>query len=267
LSINVYGVNPVKFGVCCSPEKSSEFAALGFDFVEWSVASNVGTVGEDRITELQEIAVALPVRPEAWNILLPGDLKVVGPEANLDTLRSYLDVALPRVRALGGEVIVFGSGRSRTIPEKFDRQSAVQQFETACQVIADVAAANDLTIVLEPLRTGETNLINTVAEGEALVRRIDHESFALLADLYHMLDNEEPLSSVVRPGVLLKHVHIASRPRFVPLEGDDLADLRAFLVELKRAGYDGRMSFECKTDDIVEFARGLEILRDAWTAA
>jgi sugar phosphate isomerase/epimerase len=257
----------VKFGVCCSPEKSSEFAALGFDFVEWSVASNVGTVGEDRITELQEIAAALPVKPEAWNILLPGDLKVVGLDANLDTLRTYLDVALPRVRALGGEVIVFGSGRSRTIPENFDWESATRQFEAACQVIADVAAANDLTIVLEPLRTGETNLINTVAEGEALVRRLDHPSFALLADLYHMLDNNEPLSSVVASGTLLKHVHIASRPRFVPLEGEDLADLRAFLGELKRANYDGRLSFECKTDDSAEFARGLDILRNEWRAA
>ena len=257
----------MKFGVCCSPDRSAEYAAVGFDFVEWAVASNVGTVDAEQFGELQRLAESLSVTPEAWNILLPGDLKVVGPEADNDVLKAYLEVALPRVRALGGELIVFGSGRSRTIPDDFDHAVAEQQFELACRTIAESAAENALTIVLEPLRKGETNLVNTVDEGLDLVNRIDHPSLELLADLYHMLDNEEPHSSVVPAAAHLRHVHIASRPRFVPLDGEDLTDLNAFLSELKRAGYDRRLSFECKSDDVAEFGRGLDVLREAWAAA
>ncbi|MEJ7839621.1 MAG: sugar phosphate isomerase/epimerase family protein [Thermomicrobiales bacterium] len=242
-------------------------AALGFDFVEWAVASNIGTTDQARFDELQTLTRSLPVTSEVWNILLPGDIKVVGPEADTSKLRNYLDAALPKVRALGGELIVFGSGRSRTVPENFDRTIAETQFREAIGIIADVAGANDLTIVLEPLRTGETNLINTVAEGLAVVEEMAHPNFELLADLYHMLDNGENLADVVPAARHLRHVHIATKPRLVPLEGEDVVVLGQFLTELKRAGYDERMSFECKSDDPDELRRGLEILRETWAAA
>ena len=252
----------MKFGVCCNPDRSAEFAQAGFDFVEWAVASNLA-----RFEELERLAANLPIAPEAWNILLPGDLKVVGPEVDNVALRTYLERVLPRVRALGGAVVVFGSGRSRTIPEGFDRSRAETQFEEASRIIADVAGSNDLTIVLEPLRKGETNLINTLEEGSAVVSRIEQDSLQLLADLYHMLDNGEDLASVASVADQLEHVHIASRPRFVPVEGDDLMDLREFLGHLKRAGYDRGLSFECRTDDLSEFERGLRVLRREWAAA
>lgn len=256
----------MKFGMCCSPEKSADMAALGFDFVEWAVASNIGTTDQSRSEELRTLTTSLPVTSEVWNILLPGDIKVVGPESDTFQLRTYLDTALPKVRALGGELIVFGSGRSRTVPEDFDRSIAEAQFREAIGIIAEVAKANDLTIVLEPLRTGETNLINTVAEGLSVVESLGHESFELLADLYHMLDNDEHLGDVVPAAGHLRHVHIATKPRLVPLEGEDVAVLRKFLIELKRAGYDERMSFECKTTDPSELQRGLQILRETWAA-
>ena len=257
----------MKFGVCCSPDRSAAFAECGFDFVEWAVASNVGNVDADQFSALQRVTESLSVIPEVWNILLPGDLKVVGPDADNDVLKAYLDVALSRVRGLGGELVVFGSGRSRTIPDDIDRAVAELQFELSCRTIAQAAAENALTIVLEPLRKGETNLINTVDEGLELVNRIGHPSLELLADMYHMLDNDEPFSSVLPAASHLKHVHIASRPRFVPLDGEDLSDLNSFLGELKRAGYEGRLSFECRSDDVAEFGRGLDVLREAWAAA
>lgn len=242
-------------------------AKLGFDFVEWAVASNVGTTDDARFEELQTLAASLPVTSEVWNILLPGEIKIAGPEADSTKLQTYLDVALPRVRALGGNVIVFGSGRSRTIPEGVDRAVATAQFHEAVKIIADSASNHDLTIVLEPLRTGETNLINTVAEGLSVVEQVAHPSFELLADLYHMLDNEEDLADVVPTSAHLRHVHIATKPRLVPLEGEDVLVLKEFLTELKRAGYDERMSFECKSDDPAELQRGLRVLRDTWAAA
>jgi sugar phosphate isomerase/epimerase len=259
----VYSEDLVKFGVCCSPDRSAELIAFGFDFVEWSVASNVGAVDGAGYQQLRRLAGKLPVAPEAWNVLLPGEIKVVGPETDDAALRDYLERALGRVSELGGEVVVFGSGRSRSIPEGFDREQAERQFETACRIVAEVAAVNNLMIALEPLRRGETNMINRVDVGYALVQRIDSPSFRLLADLYHMLDNGEDLSVVVDVADRLDHVHIASRARNVPLEGQDVEDLTAFLRALKRASYDRRVSFECKWENPADLERGLAVLRDA----
>jgi sugar phosphate isomerase/epimerase len=265
--VGTIGEATVKFGVCCGPDRAAELAAFGFDFMEWSVASNIGTADDAAIDSLRKIAHDLPVQVEAWNVLLPGDLKVVGEEADHEHLVTYLESVLPHVRELGGEVVVFGSGRSRTVPDGYDRDQAIEEFEAACRIVADAAAANSLTIAFEPLRTGETNMINRVDEGYSLVRKIDKDAFQLLADHYHMLDNGEDEEVVVDVADRLVHAHIASRPRTVPLTDQEIAELTPFLSALKRANYDRRLSFEARWEDPNDLSRGLDLLKSAWAAA
>src|SRR5690606_512253 len=124
--------------------------------------------------------------------------------------------------------------------------TAQDQFRAACVVVAQVAAANGLTIVFEPLRKPETNLINLVSEGLDLVESLDQPGFELLADMYHMAEEGEPFDIVAKAAPRLKHVHIAAAgTRGVPLNDAEQAMLREFFQELHRAGYDSRISFEC----------------------
>jgi sugar phosphate isomerase/epimerase len=255
----------VKFGICSQPAQAATMQEIGADFVEWNVSSNVGTASDEAYRELQALAASLAVKPEAWNVLLPGEIKVTGPDADLDQLQEYAKRALPRVRQLGGEVIVFGSGRSRSIPEGFPEDTGRAQFRDACAVVASVAAANDLTIVFEPLRKPETNLINLVSEGLDLVESLNQPGFELLADMYHMAEEAEPFDIVVKAAPRLKHVHIAAAgSRGVPLNETDQAMLAEFFRELHRAGYDQRISFECRAEDVEEYRQGLAIARQLW---
>ncbi|MGB3330762.1 MAG: hypothetical protein WBA46_17500, partial [Thermomicrobiales bacterium] len=114
----------MRFGVCVSPERTAGLDVLAGearpDFVEWSVAGTVGTLDAEAFARLPSLAATLPFTPETWNVLLPGSLKIVGPDADLAALRTYAEPAFARVAALGGTLCVFGSGGARTIPPGWD---------------------------------------------------------------------------------------------------------------------------------------------------
>src|SRR5262245_61679565 len=88
----------------------------------------------------------------AANVFLPGGLMVVGPEVDAERLRTYADTALARMERLGIGVLVVGSGGARTVPEGFDRERALDQFEGFLREVAVRAADHGVVVVLEPLR-------------------------------------------------------------------------------------------------------------------
>ena len=71
----------MRFGICAAPEQAAELAAVGYDYVEWPVNRTVGKYGAAEYAGLRRLAAQLPVRPEAWNVLLPARIMVVGPAA------------------------------------------------------------------------------------------------------------------------------------------------------------------------------------------
>ncbi|MGC4192171.1 MAG: sugar phosphate isomerase/epimerase family protein [Thermomicrobiales bacterium] len=260
----------MRFGVCVSSEQTAELDVLTGDarpdFVEWSVAKSVGTLDEAGFAALRMETTALPFVPETWNVLLPGSLKIVGPNADLNVLAVYAETALARVAALGGTLCVFGSGGARTIPEGWDRAEGRRQFVAACRVLVPVAAAHGVTLALEPLRRVETNLINTVTDGLAMLDDVGDARLAILADLYHMLEEGEDVSVVRQAGARLMHVHVAAAgPRTLPVAGDG-AVTKAFFRELRAAGYDRRVSIECRWDDVAALGESLAFLRETWAA-
>ena len=76
--------------------------------------------------------------------------------------------------------------------EAFSRLVSVSR-----RIIASIASGNGITVLVEPLRRGECNIINTVEEGAGLCEAVDDQSFSLMADIYHMESNGEPLDEAV----------------------------------------------------------------------
>lgn len=251
----------MQFGCCCALEQSSAAQAAGFDFIEPTVLSLYPESAEFAPIATAYAASALPVR--AFNVLLPGDLKIVGPEMDTHRIQHYLESALNRVATVGARTVVFGSGRARTLPDGFDPNTAQSQLIDFLQRAGQVAAPLGITLVIEPLNRGESNVLNSVPEGVALAEAVDHPAIQVLADLYHMQLENETLAHVETCAAWLRHIHVADSERLAP--GTGSYPYQEFFGALHRIGYDGLISVECKWRNFAEEApAAVEFLHRAW---
>lgn len=250
----------MRFGVCANIEQASLAHAAGYDFIECTVVSLRPEESDSSTRDIIARFHDSPIPTEAFNVLLPGDLKVVGDEVDDERVRRYVAKALERVKDVGGETVVFGSGKARRVPEGFSRERAEEQIVRFLECLADAADPLRLTIAIEPLNTTECNIINSVPEASRFASLVNRPSIGVLADFYHMQQESEPPEHVVLHRQQLRHVHVADDDRFVPGTGRYPYD--AFSDCMRRAGYDGRLSIECKWNDIeTEAASGLAYLK------
>ncbi len=237
-------------GVCTSISNAEILAQHGYTYIEESVGSFLmPTKSEEEFNHILQKLNVLPIPVKACNSFIPGNLKSVGPDAVHAEILEYVKTAFRRAEKAGVEYIVFGSGGSRNIPESFSSSEARKQFVSLCSKIAPIAARYNVTVVLEPLNKKECNFINSVIEGGEIVEQVNHPNFRLLADIYHMLmDNEGP-ESIIKYGHLIKHVHIAEKKeRSAP--GTYKEDFMEYFNALKDIGYKGRLSIECRWNNL-----------------
>jgi sugar phosphate isomerase/epimerase len=243
-----------KIGISTGISNNGILASAGYSFVEENVRGFLVPADPDSVFE-QKLALLkeskLPV--EACNSFLPGNLKCVGPSPAHEEILKFGETAFRRAGMAGVKTIVFGSGGSRAIPEGFSREEAKQQFISICKQLAPFAQKYGVVISLEPLNTQECNFINSVAEGGDIVQAVNHENFRLLADIYHMLKENESPSNITKYGHLLYHTHIAEKNgRTAP--GVNGEDFTPYFKALKEIKYEGRMSIECSWKNIGEQA-------------
>jgi D-psicose/D-tagatose/L-ribulose 3-epimerase len=233
---------------CCIREATllPVLEASGADFCELPVA-RLAALSDPDFDQLAHLLSETAVPPYACNIFLPGELAVVGPAVDKAQIAGYLERAMRRLEQLGTRLVVVGSGRSRTVPPGFDWRRALDQFEWFLRKAAAIAGDHGVTLALEPLGQAETNLITRVSDGAAFLRERGIDKVRLLADLYHMSEEGEPLDVVSACSDLLAHVHVAGTGRKPP--GPTDLDLAAFVARLRAAGYDAGCSVECTWSD------------------
>ncbi|GAB4468467.1 MAG: hypothetical protein OHK0029_40860 [Armatimonadaceae bacterium] len=256
----------MKFGVCTGIDKAPMLSDAGYDYIELSVAGDLMPDSDDsEWAEKRKAIEAMPLRPESFNSFVRIG-KIVGPEADFARLERYAHTAAARAALVGGKVLVFGSGGARRIPDDYSREQAEADVLRFLNYCADAYEKTGVVVVIEPLNRDECNFINSVSEGAELVQRVNRPGVRNLADTYHMEKDGEPLTAIVASGPVLAHCHTADSGRNAPGTGtyDHVAMFRAF----REAGYDARLSIECRWNDFAaELAPALEHLRKAHTAA
>jgi sugar phosphate isomerase/epimerase len=243
-----------RIGISTDITNSAILAAAGYSFVEENVRGFLVPADPDSVFESKLALLKNSKLPlEACNSFLPGDLKCVGPAPSHEEILRFGETAFRRAQLAGIKTIVFGSGAARTIPVGFPMSEAKNQFITLCKQLAPVAKKYNVVISLEPLNTKECNFINSVAEGGEIVKAVNHENFRLLADIYHMLMENESPSNINKYGDLLYHTHIAEKiGRSAP--GVNNADFTPYFKALKEVKYEGRMAIECTWKNLEEQA-------------
>jgi sugar phosphate isomerase/epimerase len=252
-----------RIGVSTSLSNNGILAAAGYSFVEenargFLVPSEADNVFEQKLAQLRESKLPL----EACNSFLPPNLKCVGPAPLSEEILKFADTSFRRAQMAGIKTIVFGSSGARAIPDGFSREEARKQFISLCKQLAPIAQKHNVVISIEPLNSKECNFINSVAEGGDIVKEVNHENIRLLADIYHMLMENENPANLTKYGHLLYHIHIAEKTgRSAP--GVNNENFRPYFKALKEVKYKGRMAIECSWKNIGEQAApSLAFLRD-----
>ena len=235
----------ILFGVCTSYSRAEQLKAIGYDFIESGVSGTFKPTMSDADYEAELAKLkqsALPFR--SCNGFIPGTFRLTGPETTHDTALEYAVTACRRADLLGVPYIVFGSGTARKLPDGFDPVKGKEQFIDFCRKLGDRIQNLKVTIVLEPLNKGETNLLNSVTEGIEYVDTIARPRIQLLADFYHMMKENEGPDAIRKASARIRHCHIAElEGRKAP--GTKGEDLSGYFKALRDIGYTGGVSCEC----------------------
>jgi sugar phosphate isomerase/epimerase len=253
----------IPIGVCTSVENASLIKRAGGDYIEEGVRRFlVPERSREEFDRRLETARSSGIRIRACNSFLPGSLKSTGPEADLDGILLYSETAFHRASEAGVKYIVFGSSGSRRIPDGFDRGHAREQFLHLLDLMGPLAADYGVTVAIEPLQKSECNFINTVTEGAAIVRAVNHPGIRLLADIFHMMREDEGPDAILGASDLIVHLHIAEKAERTPpgTAGDDFTP---YFRALKEIGYNGLLSIECRWDDMsTQLPRAIRTVRN-----
>jgi len=238
-------------------EKGQEY---GFDYVELPLAQMVD-LDDKEFFSLKEKVAFSGLKCEACNNFFPGQIRLTGDAVDYGKIEDHLDKALRRAGQLGVRVIVFGSPKSKNVPEGYPMDKAWSQLVELLRHIDPMVRAKGIIVVIEPINKAESNMINTAAEGLNLAKAVDRENIKLLIDYYHFVMEKEDPQIILDAGPHIQHTHFANPAgRVYPIETEER--YIHFMNLLKRIGYEGRMSIEAYTNDFCRDAgRSVEILK------
>ncbi|MEO8619463.1 MAG: sugar phosphate isomerase/epimerase family protein [bacterium] len=257
--------NTLTIGFATADFKTAK--AAGFEFAEVRIREFMKLSDADFATYAADCrTIGLPLTTAYW--LFPADMKVVGPSVQTDQVKGYLLKALDRSQQLGVKVVVWGSGDSRRAPDGFSHEDAFNQLVVLGKFLAPEAQRRGMVVVAEPLRKQEGNTINSSAEGLRWVEAVNHPNFQLLLDVFHMREEGEDMSFIVKAGPHIAHMHMSNPVgRVLPLNSEEF-DYRPFFAALSQIGYRGTMTIETAAVDIPrDGARSIAFVRSAYAAA
>ncbi len=107
--------------------------------------------------------------------------------------------------------------------------------------IVPVANSLGVSLFLEPINKKETHFINNLTQGFEIARET---GVYLLADIYHLILEEQSPDTLAKYRDYIGYVHIANKSREVPRE-EDFIYLKSWLDILKQIDYNGYISLEC----------------------
>lgn len=234
----------MRYGICIGMDKTAEIekaAKLGFDYIEVGFTG----LGRGEDAEYEAFRACLEknnIKCEASNGFLPRDYRVTGREIDREKLTAYIEKGMKRGAAVGLKTVVFGSSGARNLDGETDYITGFGQLAGFLREIAcPIAAGYGITVVTEPLRQQESNIINTVTESACLAAACGCENSGALADIYHMEVENDSFENIKRLKDCLHHAHISypyerdGKNRVYPSDVNEY-DYKGFIEALEYAG-------------------------------
>jgi sugar phosphate isomerase/epimerase len=162
----------------------------------------------------------------------------------------YTKELIELAHSLGGRSLVWGSGRSRSIPSEVPHRKGYAWLVELLKASAPLADEMNIKIAIEPLYRLESTIIHTAREALSLARSIDHSSVGIVYDTFHAsIEEDSFIEPILLAGRRLAAVHVSDCNRKIPGKGH--IDFPPIFDALKKVGYDGYVTLEAILGDNV----------------
>jgi len=189
---------------------------------------------------------------------------LAGREAGLDYLLGCIDFAAALRAPVVSGPMYSAAGKARVLSVE-ERARQRRHVEDNLRRAADHAAGAQVTLAIEPLNRFETDLVNTVEQGLALVDTIDRPNVGLTIDTFHAHIEEKSLGrAIALAGKRLISFQASESDRGIPGSGQVRWD-EAFDA-LDAIGYGGPIVVESFDWTHPDIASGLALWRPVATS-
>ena len=223
--------------------------SVGYDGLEvapFTLAPRITDVDAKRRSELRRQAAdaGIEIIGLHWLLARTEGLYLTSPDSAVrQKTADYLAALAEATRDLGGDLMVFGSPKQRSLLEGVSRERA---FEFAVDTFRRAMPALDaagVRLCMEPLAPVETDFINTCAEAARLADAVGHPGFVLHLDVKAMSSEPTPVTELIRQYAgRAGHFHANDPNMRGPGFGD--VDFTPIFAALQDAGYRGWVSVE-----------------------
>lgn len=186
----------------------------------------------------------------------PEDLHFTTPDdevraRTIDYMHSLIDFC----GDLGGPYMIFGSPGQRSTVEGQSVAEAKERFAAGLAAVGDHARDRDVMVLVEPLTSNQTDVVNTLSEAMDVVEKADHPAISTMFDFHNTADETEPMDALIETYIDdIHHVQIQEMDGTHLGPGAVEAYAPAFRA-FNEHGYDGWVSLE-----VFDFSPGAETI-------
>jgi D-psicose/D-tagatose/L-ribulose 3-epimerase len=177
--------------------------------------------------------------------------------------KKYLRQLIEMMPTLGSHTLIGPLYSATGRAEMVSAQERRQQWRTVVKNLREVCAAAEdqgVQIAMEPLNRFETDFLNTVEQGLAMIADVDDPALKLLLDTFHMnIEEKDVPAAIRRAGRHIAHIHACGTDRGTP--GNDHLNWAGIAAALRDIRYDGDVVIESFTPDVKVIARAAAIWR------
>ena len=224
-------------------ERLQKAACLGYDGVELLVVRPDELSAKEISVQVSKVGLEVAaIGTGAVYLVDKLTLLASDPEVSRRAT-ARLNALIEFAAALGAPIVTIGSFRGRLAwaggPEARD---ILVDILRGC---AQKALEQGVHLALEPLNRYEADIVQTAAQGLALIEEVGHSHLGLLLDTYHVNIEESSLTEPFREAIMagrLCHVHLGDSNRLPPGQGH--LDFPGIVDTLSEGGYPGYLSAE-----------------------
>jgi len=194
----------------------------------------------------------------------PGRNLVAADAAERAATAAYVRGLIDAAARLGSPVVAgpaYGAVGKTPAADRDARQRERDLAAAELRPLGAYAGDRGVRLALEPLNRFETDLVNVVEQGLALVAAAGSPSIGLHLDTFHMhLEERDSAAAIRAAGDRLFHFHACENDRGVPGRGQ--VEWGAVAGALRDIGYDDAVVIESFTPEVKSIARAVCIWRD-----